>query len=147
MKAANLLINNKGVLMIADFGLARPFSLPKSNAESHGEQPKHSAAEYTNMVVTRWYRPPELLLGETRYGPEIDMWGVGCVFGEMHHRKPILAGESDADQLSTIFRLCGSPDDTNFPGWFDLPGFDGQKKDWSQPTRQRQVMEWALRDG
>lgn len=70
MKAANLLINNKGVLMIADFGLARPFS-------PYGEQPKHSAAEYTNMVVTRWYRPPELLLGETKYGPEIDMWGVG----------------------------------------------------------------------
>jgi serine/threonine protein kinase len=76
MKAANLLINNKGVLMIADFGLARPFSLP-TITQAYGEQPKHSAAEYTNMVVTRWYRPPELLLGQTKYGPEIDMWGVG----------------------------------------------------------------------
>lgn len=65
MKAANLLISNAGVLMIADFGLARSIE-----AYEKGRQ-------YTNCVVTRWYRPPELLIGETRYHFPVDMWGVG----------------------------------------------------------------------
>ena len=63
MKAANLLINNKGLLQIADFGLARHYDL----------QPR----DYTALVVTRWYRPPELLLGLRQYTPAIDMWGAG----------------------------------------------------------------------
>lgn len=61
--AANLLIDNEGVLQIADFGLARGIE---------GEN-----KEYTNCVVTRWYRPPELLLGERKYTTAIDVWGVG----------------------------------------------------------------------
>lgn len=65
MKAANLLISNAGVLMIADFGLAR------SVEKAEKRRP------YTNCVVTRWYRPPELLLGEEVYHFPVDMWGVG----------------------------------------------------------------------
>ena len=74
MKAANLLINNKGILQIADFGLARHYE---------GETPKAGLAggegrrEYTSLVVTRWYRPPELLMHLKRYTTSIDMWGVG----------------------------------------------------------------------
>lgn len=64
----------------------------------------------------------------------------------MHHRKPILAGESDAEQLNTIFRMCGSPNEVNFPGWDELPGFEGQKKDWSRPTRPRRVIDWAMHE-
>jgi serine/threonine-protein kinase BUR1 len=96
MKAANLLISNTGVLQIADFGLARAFD-PRAaivgrrcvagRRHSHiaqdcnssyrnGEGP-HNAPRYTNCVVTRWYRPPELFLGARRYGGEIDMWGIG----------------------------------------------------------------------
>lgn len=56
--------------MIADFGLARAWS-------DSSELPQHSENEYTNMVVTRWYRAPELLLGARKYGPEIDMWSIG----------------------------------------------------------------------
>lgn len=72
LKAANLLISNSGTLMIADFGLARPIepSFPSSDVTKQGRG-------YTNCVVTRWYRPPELLLGATVYGKAIDMWGVG----------------------------------------------------------------------
>lgn len=62
--AANLLINNEGILQIADFGLARGVEEDESK-------------EYTGCVVTRWYRPPELFLGERRYTTAIDMWGVG----------------------------------------------------------------------
>jgi len=73
MKAANLLISNDGSLKIADFGLARTFD--PSVATDTGSHKRR----YTNCVVTRWYRPPELLLGARQYGAEIDVWGIGCV--------------------------------------------------------------------
>lgn len=75
MKAANLLISNTGSLKIADFGLARAFD-PKIVREK--ENWKGKERKYTNCVVTRWYRPPELLLGARQYGGEVDMWGIGC---------------------------------------------------------------------
>lgn len=71
MKAANLLISNNGTLKIADFGLARPF--------------KPEGEDYTSKVVTRWYRPPELFLGEKKYGPAVDMWGIGYVLQCDYH--------------------------------------------------------------
>ncbi len=118
MKAANLLINNRGILQIADFGLARHYEgdVPRS-----GHTPD-AIREYTVLVVTRWYRPPELLLQLRKYTPAIDLWGVGCVFGEMLFGKPILSGESDQKQLELIFDLVGSPSDDNMPGWRNLPG-------------------------
>lgn len=73
------------------------------------------------MVVTRWYRPPELLMGEVKYTEKIDIWGVGCVFGEMLKRRPILTGLSDIDQLHKIFQLCGTPDDRVWPNFKQLP--------------------------
>lgn len=81
MKAANILITKTGTLKIADFGLARAFSASKS-----ADKPNR----YTNRVVTLWYRPPELLLGERNYGPPVDMWGAGCIMAEMWTRSPIM---------------------------------------------------------
>jgi serine/threonine protein kinase len=75
MKAANLLISNDGSLKIADFGLARSFD-PKAAILPESDE-RHKDKRYTNCVVTRWYRPPELFLGARHYGGEIDMWGVG----------------------------------------------------------------------
>ncbi|CCJ30303.1 unnamed protein product [Pneumocystis jirovecii] len=123
MKAANLLINNKGILKIADFGLARTFEEPFPNKDNSIVDRR----EYTNCVVTRWYRPPELLLGEKKYTAAIDMWGAGCVFGEMYKQKPILQGKSDIDQLAIIFQICGSPTDFTMPGWQNLPGSESIK--------------------
>ena len=75
MKAANVLITRKGILKLADFGLARAFSY-------NPEKPNR----YTNRVVTLWYRPPELLLGERNYREAVDMWGAGCIMAEMWTR-------------------------------------------------------------
>ncbi|KAL8734943.1 MAG: hypothetical protein Q9166_001295 [cf. Caloplaca sp. 2 TL-2023] len=122
MKAANLLINNHGILQIADFGLARPYDDPAPQPGKGGGEAKR---DYTTLVVTRWYRPPELLLQLRRYTTAIDMWGVGCVFGEMFKGKPILAGTSDLNQAQMIFDLVGSPTEGNMPGWSLLPGCEG----------------------
>ena len=69
MKAANIFITKEGKLKLGDFGLARAFSMPKPGQGNR----------YTNRVVTLWYRPPELLLGERNYTPAIDLWGAGCI--------------------------------------------------------------------
>jgi serine/threonine-protein kinase BUR1 len=125
MKAANLLINNRGRLQIADFGLARHYDEPVPlRGKGNGE----ARRDYTSLVVTRWYRPPELLLQLRKYTPAIDMWGAGCVFGEMFKRKPILAGQSDIHQAQIIFELIGSPNDQNMPGWTDLPGAESVRQ-------------------
>lgn len=125
LKAANLLINNKGILQIGDFGLARYYDGPSPKpGQGGGEGPR----DYTQLVVTRWYRPPELLLGLRRYTTAIDMWGVGCIFGEMFEKSPILAGDSDFKQAQVIFDLIGTPNEENMPGWGALPGFEGEKE-------------------
>ena len=77
IKCSNILMNNRGQVKLADFGLARLY-----NAEDK-ERP------YTNKVITLWYRPPELLLGEERYGPAIDVWSCGCILGELFYKKPM----------------------------------------------------------
>ena len=64
IKGSNILINNRGELKLGDFGLARFYQ-------------KRRKSDYTNRVITLWYRPPELLFGTTVYGPEVDMWSAG----------------------------------------------------------------------
>jgi serine/threonine protein kinase len=98
IKGSNLLVNNEGILKVADFGLA--------NFCNYG-----SKQPLTSRVVTLWYRPPELLLGSTDYGPSVDLWSVGCVFAELLVGKPILKGRTEVEQLHKIFKLCGSPPD------------------------------------
>lgn len=136
MKAANLLINNKGVLQIADFGLARPYDDPVPQPGKGGGE---ATRDYTTLVVTRWYRPPELLLQLRRYTTAIDMWGVGCVFGEMFKGKPILAGNSDLNQAQMIFDLVGSPSEESMPGWSSLPGCEGVSSFQYRPSTLPQV--------
>ncbi|KAK3116326.1 serine/threonine protein kinase, CMGC, CDC2/CDK sub [Teratosphaeriaceae sp. CCFEE 6253] len=124
MKAANILISNRGILQIADFGLARNYEgVTPQPGRGNGE----AVRDYTSLVVTRWYRPPELLLTLKKYTPAIDLWGVGCIFGEMFERKPILEGRTDLDQCHRIFQLVGAPTESTMPGWADLPGCEGTK--------------------
>ncbi|KAL1246460.1 Cyclin-dependent kinase [Trichinella spiralis] len=101
-EAANVLITKSGVLKLADFGLARP--LNKQNPR------------YTNRVVTLWYRPPELLLGDRKYTTAIDIWGAGCIMAEMWTRSPIMQGNTEQHQIMLISQLCGSITPTVWPG-------------------------------
>lgn len=139
MKAANLLISNNGSLKIADFGLARAFD--PNLVRDMANVPPEKQRKYTNCVVTRWYRPPELLLGARQYGGEVDIWGIGCVLGEMFCRKPILPGSSDLDQLDKIWQLCGTPTQLSWPGHDDLPGCEGVKRFNMYPRRVKTMFE------
>ncbi|KAG8919685.1 serine/threonine protein kinase, CMGC, CDC2/CDK sub [Tulasnella sp. 417] len=123
IKSANLLIDKEGCLKIADFGLARPIS--KEWGTKRG---------FTNCVVTRWYRPPELLLGAKVYDGAVDLWGIGCILAEMFERNPIMQGQEDLHQLTLIFQLCGSPDESTWPGWKQLPGAEGYQPVHHQRT-------------
>ncbi|KAB2061804.1 hypothetical protein ES319_A10G110700v1 [Gossypium barbadense] len=98
IKGSNLLIDNGGVLKIADFGLASFF-------DPNHKQPM------TSRVVTLWYRPPELLLGATDYGVGVDLWSAGCILAELLAGRPIMPGRTEVEQLHKIFKLCGSPSD------------------------------------
>ncbi|KAF2115850.1 kinase-like domain-containing protein [Lophiotrema nucula] len=107
LKTSNILLNNRGALKLADFGMAR--IIPPPNAP------------LTQLVVTLWYRAPELLLGTTSYGTEVDMWSIGCIFGELLAKEPILQGKNEVDELSRIFELCGLPNDKTWPEFYRLP--------------------------
>ncbi|KAI3931351.1 hypothetical protein MKX01_040268 [Papaver californicum] len=96
IKGSNLLIDNEGILKIADFGLASFYN-------PDYRQPM------TSRVVTLWYRPPELLLGATYYDVGVDLWSAGCILGELLAGKPIMPGRTEVEQLHKIFKLCGSP--------------------------------------
>lgn len=89
MKGSNLLIDSNGVLKIADFGLATFY-------DPDNQQP------LTSRVATLWYRPPELLLGVTKYGVAVDMWSTGCIIAELLAGKPIMPGRTEVQALVTF---------------------------------------------
>lgn len=88
LKTSNLLISSGAILKIADFGLARTYSDP--------------VKPMTPLVVTLWYRAPELLLGAKEYSTEIDMWSIGCIFGELLTNKPLFDGKSEINQIKKV---------------------------------------------
>ncbi|XVF43767.1 hypothetical protein PTKIN_Ptkin02bG0066700 [Pterospermum kingtungense] len=108
LKTSNLLLNNQGDLKICDFGLARQYGIPLK--------------PYTHLVVTLWYRAPELLLGARQYSTAIDMWSLGCIMAELLSKEPLFNGKTEFDQLDKIFRTLGTPNETIWPGFSKLPG-------------------------
>ncbi|XP_047082659.1 cyclin-dependent kinase G-1-like [Lolium rigidum] len=108
LKTSNILLNNRGELKICDFGLSRQYGSPLK--------------PYTQLVVTLWYRAPELLLGATEYSTAIDMWSMGCIMAELLTKKPLFDGKRDIDQLSKIFKMLGTPNEGIWPGYSKLPG-------------------------
>lgn len=107
LKTSNILLNNRGEVKIADFGMARYTSNPPPRL--------------TQLVVTLWYRAPELLLGAEEYHFEIDIWSIGCIFAELLTREPVFQGKNEVSQLSAIFTLLGTPTKENWPKFRSLP--------------------------
>jgi len=109
LKPQNLLINTKGQLKLADFGLARAFGIPVNT--------------FSNEVVTLWYRAPDVLLGSRTYNTSIDIWSAGCIMAEMYTGRPLFPGTTNEDQLQKIFRLMGTPSERSWPGISTFPEY------------------------
>ncbi|KAG8585540.1 hypothetical protein GDO81_005065 [Engystomops pustulosus] len=105
LKPENILVTSCGQVKLADFGLARIYSCQMA---------------LTPVVVTLWYRAPEVLLQST-YATPVDIWSVGCIFAEMFRRKPLFCGNSEADQLCKIFDMIGLPSEEEWPEDVTLP--------------------------
>ncbi|KAL1799441.1 hypothetical protein ACET3X_003478 [Alternaria dauci] len=121
IKAANILVSNTGQLKLADFGLARFYA-------------KSSKLDYTNRVITIWYRSPELLLGETQYGPAVDIWSAACVLVEIFTRHAIFPGDGgEINQLDKIYNVLGTPTVQDWPGIVDMQWFE-----LLRPTERKQ---------
>lgn len=101
LKCSNILIGASGEIKLADFGLAKSMLHPDTPDAGNS-----STRIMTNRVCTLWYRPPELLLGSSEYGPEVDMWGVGCILAELFMLKPLFVGadNSELSQIEAVFR-------------------------------------------
>jgi len=125
IKGSNILINNRGELKLADFGLARFYQ-------------KRRRSDYTNRVITLWYRPPELLFGATVYGPEVDMWSAGCIMLELFTKKPVFQGNDEIHQLDVIYKILGTPVAERWPGVTDLP--------WYELVKPREVIQDRFRE-
>lgn len=112
IKAANILVSNTGQLKLADFGLARFYA-------------KRRQLDYTNRVITIWYRPPELLLGETQYGPAVDIWSAACVMIEIFTKHAIFPGDGgEINQLEKVYNILGTPTRAEWPGLVDMAWFE-----------------------
>lgn len=126
LKTSNLLMNNRGTIKVADFGLARRFGDPVG------------LGGLTQLVVTLWYRyvltllgflgrvlihpsAPEILMGATKYSTAVDMWSVGCIFAELLLKEPLFQAKNELELLSMIFRLLGPPTNNSWPGYTSLP--------------------------
>ncbi|CAL1284399.1 unnamed protein product [Larinioides sclopetarius] len=116
LKPQNLLVDNEGNIKLADFGLARAFSLP--------------IKAYTHEIVTLWYRAPEILLGVKEYSTSVDIWSLGCIFAEMLTKRPLFPGDSEIDQLFRVFRTMGTPDEDTWPGCSSLMDYKPTFPKW-----------------
>ncbi|KAG2430423.1 hypothetical protein HXX76_009948 [Chlamydomonas incerta] len=103
IKPANILLTGDGVLKLCDFGFAR--DVPHGG-KAAGVGPRDLAAAMSTYVVTRWYRPPEVLVSDA-YGPPVDIWSIGCTIAEIATGRPLFPGKSTADQLWRIMRCLG----------------------------------------
>lgn len=133
LKPQNLLINDSGVIKLADFGLARAFGIP--------------VRVYTHEVVTLWYRAPEILLGSQRYSIATDIWSVGCIFAEMVTKRPLFHGDSEIDQLFRIFRTLTTPTEETWKGVTQLQDYKNTFPKWTDENQINQSVKQLDHDG
>jgi serine/threonine protein kinase len=110
LKPDNILLDESNQnLVVCDFGMARTYTV--------GEQ-------YTENCVTAWYRPPEILLGDTQYGAAVDIWSAGIIMAEMINLAPVMSkAKTELDCLMIIFKKLGTPNEHTWPGVTHLPNF------------------------
>jgi len=99
LKPQNILVSRDGSVKLADFGLARIYDF---------------SSLLTTVVVTLWYRSPEILLGTT-YATPVDLWSCGCILAELYLRRPLFPGQYEIDQLGKIFGILGTPTESEWP--------------------------------
>jgi serine/threonine protein kinase len=128
LKPQNLLIDRLSRVKVADFGLARAFSVP--------------IKPFTHEVVTLWYRAPEILLGIERYSTPVDIWSCGCILSEMATGQALFPGDSEIDTIFKIFQVMGTPTAEQWPGINDLPDFKTSFPKWKN-THFAQVRKKA----
>jgi serine/threonine protein kinase len=116
LKPENILVSRDNTLKLADFGLA---TIIRSDG----------GGGYTNPIATRWYRPLEIFYGSRIYGPEVDIWAAGCIFGELLQNSVFFPGTTDQQQPICILTLCGTPLENGWPEAALLPK-------WIAPTTQ-----------
>lgn len=128
IKGSNILVNNRGELKLADFGLARFYH-------------KRRQSDYTNRVITLWYRPPELLFGATIYGAEVDMWSAGCIMLELFTKKPVFQGNDEIHQLDVVYKIFGTPTVERWPSVMNLPWYELIKPKENIPNHFRELFQ------
>ncbi|XP_037073213.1 cyclin-dependent kinase 10-like [Pollicipes pollicipes] len=133
LKVSNLLLTDKGCVKIADFGLARLYGAPPR--------------PMTPKVVTLWYRAPELLLMARAQTTAIDMWAAGCILGELLAHKPLLPGRSEIHQLELVIELLGTPNDTIWPGYSQLPALENFTLKQQPYNNLKQRFSWLSNSG
>lgn len=116
LKPQNLLVDKKGNIKLADFGLARAFGLPIKTL--------------THEVVTLWYRAPEILLCQKSYAPNVDSWSIGCILAELSQKRPLFTGDSEIDQIFKIFKVLGTPNENHWPDALKLKDFKPTFPKW-----------------
>ncbi|KAH9946780.1 Pkinase-domain-containing protein [Amylocystis lapponica] len=134
LKTSNLLMNNRGTIKVADFGLARRYGDPVG------------VGGLTQLVVTLWYRAPEILLGATTYSTAVDMWSVGCIFAELLLKEPLFQAKGEIEMLSMIFKLLGSPANS-WPEFNALPLAKSISLPPPNPSQLRQKFQYISAAG
>ncbi|GFS70462.1 hypothetical protein NPIL_421361 [Nephila pilipes] len=107
LTVCNILFTYMGILKICDFGCAR--------FEEFGTE------AMTPNMVTRWYRAPELLFGDTKYSSAIDIWSAGCIFAELLLKTALFKANTDSNLISMFIEILGTPTEETWPGFKELP--------------------------